>query len=352
MSVVAGLALLANQAEMGGGEVMLLAMAAIAMAGGIDVTVVGPPGETLDAARSAGLRVQAVPGGSRATYLASLTAWTPAPDQLTWCVGLLPSVATSGRPNRVVHLHQEPQSPAQRSLARSARVRANATYVPSRALAAAVPGSRILWNWTDDLAQLPTPAPAGTFRVGFSGRINTDKGFDVLCRAVAELDRRDPGSVELVVAGDDRFVAAEQRAAIEVAQRPVAHLTRRLGWVPREQFLEQVDVVAMPSTWLEAFGLVAAETMAAGIPLVVSDAGALPEVVGREHPWVVRRGSTRELVHALETVRDRTDDAGVVAARDRWEQHFSPEAGRRRFTHVLQSLGLSPRGLPAGSVPA
>jgi len=40
------------------------------------------------------------------------------------------------------------------------------------------------------------------------------------------------------------------------------------------------EVVVVPSRWAEAFGLVAAEAMAAGAAVVVSDAGALPEVVG------------------------------------------------------------------------
>jgi len=40
------------------------------------------------------------------------------------------------------------------------------------------------------------------------------------------------------------------------------------------------DIVVIPSIWFEAFGLVAAEAMACGAACLVSDAGALPEVVG------------------------------------------------------------------------
>jgi glycosyltransferase involved in cell wall biosynthesis len=46
------------------------------------------------------------------------------------------------------------------------------------------------------------------------------------------------------------------------------------------QFYRLTRLVVMPSVWRESFGRVAAEAMLNGIPVVASDRGALPEVVG------------------------------------------------------------------------
>ncbi len=341
--------LLANQPAIGGGEVMLLAMADAAKVLGVPVTVVAPTGETAQAARANGHPVDVIGGRTRQGYLLSLARWRPLPESMTWCVGLLPAVATAGRARRVVHVHQEPQSASQRLAVRSARVGALATVVPSSALASEIPGARVMWNWTGEIPRTATPRGVqGPPRVGFSGRLSTAKGFDMLCAAIGLMDAEHRGGVELVVAGDDRFVPLAQRQAAVDAIRPIAHLVRRLGWVRRERFLGQVDIVAMPSVCLEAFGLVATEAMAAGVPLVVSDAGALPEVVGPGYPWIVPKGDPAALAERLWDVAHRTDDEVVDAARARWEHEFSPRAGTRRFAAVLSGLGveLAPETLP------
>ncbi|KTR61755.1 hypothetical protein SA12R_09270, partial [Rothia kristinae] len=92
------------------------------------------------------------------------------------------------------------------------------------------------------------------------------------------------------------------------------------------------------------FGLTAAEAMSAGVPLVVSDDGALPELLGPEHPWIARAGNAEDLAavlrSALRTLRE--DPARVRritdAAHSRWRRLYSPEAGRARVAEVLDRI--------------
>ncbi len=169
-------------------------------------------------------------------------------------------------------------------------------------MAARVSGAHVLANWTPELARTqPRPLAGGAIRIGFIGRFSTIKGLHVLARALQRLDRLDVPKVQLVLAGDERFVPPDQQ---EIVHEEVGRLPDvvRLGWVEPQAFFDQVDVVVVPSVWAEPFGLVAAEAMAAGRPLVVSDAGALPEVVGPEHPWVSRAGDavdTAEVIRAV-----------------------------------------------------
>jgi glycosyltransferase involved in cell wall biosynthesis len=99
-----------------------------------------------------------------------------------------------------------------------------------------------------------------------------------------------------------------------------------------------------PSVWPEPFGLVVAEAMAAGVPFVISDAGALPEVAGPDHPWVARAGDAddlaRVLEHALRATPEEVRDV-TGRARRRWEEQYSPQAGRLRVEALLADLGVT-----------
>ena len=84
--------------------------------------------------------------------------------------------------------------------------------------------------------------------------------------------------------------------------------------------------------------------MSAGVPFVVSDAGALPEVAGSAHPWVTPHGDAAALADTIEAVLATPSEEveGVIAsARQRWETHFSPAAGRARLAVLLRDLDLT-----------
>ena len=112
----------------------------------------------------------------------------------------------------------------------------------------------------------------------YFGRLDViQKGLDTLLAAFARLAPRYP-SLELKVAG--RGKDAEQVRALAHALR-IADRVVLLGAVSdaeRLALLAGARVQLMPSRF-EGFGMAAAEAMAAGVPLVASRAGSLPEVV-------------------------------------------------------------------------
>ncbi len=340
------IAVAVTNGDLGGGEEMALRCAAAARALGHAVTVVGPatPSELVDAAGDAGFDVVRIRAADRLAYVRRLRAWDRRERAgLLWAHGLLPAVAAAGHRRRLVHLHQDPRGTAQRAAYRVARVGAAAVVVPSAAMAARLPGATSVPNWTD-----PSPALGGVRGgrdrpepavVGFLGRLSQDKGLDVLARAVLPMVRA--GVARLLVAGDSRHVPAAQTEAVRSALAALGDGVEVVGHVARDAFFDQVDLAVFPSVWAEPFGLVVAEAMAARVPFVVSDAGALPEVAGRAHPWVARSGDPHDLTSVLEAALAASPDdvaLAVATARDRWESEFSPTAGLERVRVLLDRV--------------
>jgi glycosyltransferase involved in cell wall biosynthesis len=349
MSVTLHLA--ANQGLMGGGEVMLVRCAEVVRGLGLDVVVVAPasPAETLEAARDAGLATVAIPGATRAAYARALRRWDRRRAGVLWCHGLLPAAATTGHRDRIVHLHQLPVGRAQRVLYAASRARARAVLVPSQFVAERLPGTRVLPNWTEEVTVEPPAPPGPPLRpvptVGLLGRLGSDKGADVLADAVLELVERQGREVCLLLAGDTRFVPDDQARRVEAAVLRLGSRVEVRPWIDRREFFSSVDVAVVPSRVEEAFGLTLAEAMSARVPVVVSDAGALPEVVGPGHPWVARAGDAGDLARVVAAVLDGDRSAAVAAARRRWEQHYSPAAGTADVAALLRDLGLLTAGV-------
>lgn len=333
-----------NQGSMGGGEVMMLAIAEAARELGREITVVAPqtPGDVVAEARRRGFRVVAIHGDTTPKYLANLRRWDAIERTgLLWCNGLRPAFATSGHPNRVVHLHQRPSGKL-RALATVARRGASATIVPSASMADVVSGAQVMWNWNPPAHDRAARPVKGTFTVGFLGRLSSDKGVPRLCETMSELERRHPGRFKLLLAGEPRFVdpADADRVANRIAA--LGDAVDHRGWMDRDEFFSSVDLAVFPSVWPEPFGLVVSEAMSAHCPFVITDAGALQEVAGAEHPFVAKADDAVSLADTIERAAEGYDEELLDAARDRWQTNFSPGAGRARLAEILADVDPEP----------
>lgn len=344
------IAIATNNGDIGGGEVMLLQIARALRELGRAVTVIGPsaPGDLVERAAREGFDVHVLRAQGRRSYMLALALWRLRHPRIAlWCNGLVPSLATAGIGPRIVHLHQLPGR-AHRAVLRAARAGARRVVVPSRAVAAVVPRATVLPNWT---AEIPVRVPARTevpraVRIGFLGRHTQDKGLTDLARAVEILQARgaeaDAPSLRLVLGGENRFGDAEDDRAVDQALAPLGTAVARSGWVDPAAFLAGIDLLVVPSRTPESFGLVVAEAMASGVPVVVSDAGALSEVAGPEHPWIAPAGDPSTLAsvlaRAVEAVRDGSARAVADAARVRWAALYSPRAGAERVERLLDAL--------------
>lgn len=160
--------------------------------------------------------------------------------------------------------------------------------------------------------------PASAYAVGFVGRFEPRKGVRELAAAWPTVAAALP-EAHLVIAGHGE-IEGELRATL--AHAPRVHW---LGFTANvASLMRALDVVAVPSHY-EGFGLVAVEAMAAGVPVVATDASSLPEIVrdGVEGRLVPPRDPTALACALIELARDpaqrqRLGTAGQRRVRDQF----------------------------------
>jgi glycosyltransferase involved in cell wall biosynthesis len=150
------------------------------------------------------------------------------------------------------------------------------------------------------------PPPAGQLRDPDSILVITSadvalKGLVHLLEALAKLRTERP--VRLTVVGTARPGGPAEAALDRLALRDAVRFTGPVPEAELVSLLQRAAVVAIPSLY-EGFSLPAVEAMACGTPLVTTDAGALPEVVGGEAGLRVRAGDVGDLTAALQRVLD------------------------------------------------
>lgn len=188
-------------------------------------------------------------------------------------------------------------------------------------IAAGMPGERlsVKYNFVTD---------AGVRRTGpgthllYLGRLTEEKGVRLL---MAGWDRLGGTlGVPLVIAGAGPL--GEEVAAWARDRRDVRYLGLQDKAASRALVAESVAVV-VPSTWLETFGLVVVEAMAAGVPSVVAGHGSLDELVTDGVTGLTHRpGDASSLAEALRRIVAAPPSFGA-AARQRYEEEFTPAVG-------------------------
>jgi glycosyltransferase involved in cell wall biosynthesis len=145
-------------------------------------------------------------------------------------------------------------------------------------------------------------------RIGFVGRLHSQKGVDVLLDAVAELVAGG-AAVELHAVGPMGDIGMLDRPGAPegtyVWHRPVPN-SEIAG------FLQQLDIFVMPSARLpdheEHDGRALLEAMATGIACVGSDSGIIPELLADDRGRLFPAGDAVALVRELSSLIDDPDE--------------------------------------------
>lgn len=114
----------------------------------------------------------------------------------------------------------------------------------------------------------------------YCGRIINVKGVWELLKAVQEID---DDRVKLMIVGSPDFVESSRTPYLDKVQRLIDDLGDRVvftGYVPNEdvyRYSKSADLQVVPSLWEDAAPTVCMESMAAGLPLLVTRSGGIQE---------------------------------------------------------------------------
>lgn len=118
------------------------------------------------------------------------------------------------------------------------------------------------------------------------GRPGASKGFEYVIEAAPQVAEKVPNSIFLLMLGSaERYRKKHQELMSLIKERDKQGLIKVISSVPYEELrilLKAVDCAVIPSV-SEGFGYSTAEAVAMGKPVVISDAGALPEVAAGKH---------------------------------------------------------------------
>lgn len=142
------------------------------------------------------------------------------------------------------------------------------------------------------------------FVIVYSGRVNKDKGVSELIDAMLIL--RDKPNIKLMIIGstffanaanEDDFVRSLKEKAKAIEDRIV--FTGFIPYCQMPKYLRLADISALPSMWEEPFGLTIVEAMAAGLPLITTRSGGIPEICEGFATIVDRDNIVNNLVTAI-----------------------------------------------------
>jgi spore coat protein SA len=209
--------------------------------------------------------------------------------------------------------------------------------------------TRLVFNGVNTQLFTPREDVREPKTIFFVGRLDQEKGVLQLVQAYARLLDRHPDAT-LVIAGTTGFGVHQEtdyvRKVRGLAQSLVSNRKARIhfpGYIHHDRDLpawfQRATVFASPSLFQEPFGLVNVEAMACGTPVVGSNRGGIPEVLG-DAGIVVNPEDMEEFAAALSSLLENADYRASLgrAARLRCREIFDWEIIARYWASLLEEI--------------
>lgn len=177
-------------------------------------------------------------------------------------------------------------------------------------------------------------------RLALVGRLVSTKGIRVLIEASEILEKRGR-SFEVLIIGDGPERSSLENLVRERHLQSHVHFLGRLTELQLTEVLANVALVVVPSLAGEVFGMVVAENMLRGIPVLASNLGAFVEVLG-ESGLTFKVGDSEDLACQLTKLLDNAAllERMSVAGRRRILESFTMDSMIENHARIYCQLAL------------
>ena len=182
------------------------------------------------------------------------------------------------------------------------------------------------------------------FVIVYSGRINKEKGVSELIDAMLQL--KDTPHIKLMILGSSFFhdVTNEDDFIhqLKIKSEKVKDKIVFTGFIPYSEvphYLHIADIAVLPSMWEEPFGLTIVEAMAAGLPLITTRSGGIPEICEGVATIVDKKDIVNNLTNAILDLYEHPDKRQqmAIASQER-AKHFDKELFAKNFFEAIGAL--------------
>jgi len=246
---------------------------------------------------------------------------------------MLPAAALAAR-NLVFHSHSYLNKRYASALVRwCLRFRGARVIASSRFVAQALPSEnlRVIYNGVREIPfRRPVRANGRPYRIGTLGRIEPEKGQVDFVRAARVLAERGLNA-EYSIHGAPLFSDCSYLA--QVRELSAGLPIRFPGWSNDvSKVFAELDVLVVPSTWIDANPRVIPEAFSAGVPVVAYPSGGIPELIDHGITGIL----TNSLPDAIERLLANPALMCSIAraAREKWAERFTV----RRYVQQVQEF--------------
>ncbi len=194
----------------------------------------------------------------------------------------------------------------------------------------------VLNNFIDDQSFIPLKRPTDSqnLKLLSVGRLEHQKGYDILIKSIAQLDISYL-SLELIGIG------SEENALMDLANNlRLAEVLSIRGEMDKNEIikaLQKCDLFILSSRH-ESFGVVVLEALACGKPCIVTTCGGPEEIISEEVGLVVEKENPKALAEAIVYMVENIEKYPPKKIRKYYEDHFSARETVKKLKGIYQNV--------------
>lgn len=210
-------------------------------------------------------------------------------------------------------------------------------FVKQRLMGDGIRVTGVLGNFVPDDAESTNDDEAYERRlILYIGMLEPHKGPKTLLKAFHQTSHQQGFSLVIVGDGSQKTELREMVSHLRLNSR-----VKVPGFIPKmalQNLMSRAAILAVPSEWYEVFGLVVIEAFSKRIPVMGSNIGALPEILGKESgSFLFEPGDPEDMGRTIVEAwneRDNLPRRGIKA-RTAYAERYTPERHLREYFDLI-----------------